>query len=123
MEKLSSIRKLDVERRLVYGVVLEPDSTDSQGDVLDSETIEKAAHDYMRHSQTIGDQHDDAADAKVVESFIAPVDYEAAGETIKKGSWVMVVKVMDDELWALCKAGEYTGFSIGGVGERTEIDG
>ena len=50
----------------------------------------------------------------VVETFIAPVDFELNGRMILKGTWVMTMKVFDDEVWALVKTGKITGFSIGG---------
>lgn len=115
----------DEARQLVYGVVLEPDSEDTQGDVITADEIEKAAHTFLLDSRIVGDSHRKnqadtiiQADAGVVESFISPVDFQMDGETIRKGSWVVAVKVHDPEMWAAIQKGEYGGFSIGGFGER-----
>lgn len=106
-------------KRLVYGVVYEPDVVDLHGDYTTAEEIEKAAHTYLREYRLVGDQHVELADAEVVESFIAPVDYTAPdGTQVRKGSWVMGVKVHSDALWAEIEKGAYTGFSIGGQAER-----
>ena len=115
------IFKADDEKRIVYGIVLEPDSVDLQGDVLALDTIENAAHKYLIASRLVGDGHSQKAEAEVVESYLAPTDVELGGQVIRQGTWVMGVKVLDDSMWQAVKDGEYTGFSIGGRGERKEI--
>lgn len=112
----------DEEKRLVYGVVLAPDEFDLQEDILSFDTIEKAAHNFLVRSRILGEQHLTKAKAEVVESFLAPVDYPMGEELVKKGSWVVVTKVHDDELWGDIKKGVYTGFSIGGVGRRVPYE-
>jgi hypothetical protein len=107
------------KKQIIYEVVSEPDTVDLHDDVIPADEIEKAAHEYLRNYRVVGVQHAEQADAEVVESFIAPVDYVADdGTTVKKGSWVMVVKVHSPELWADVENGVYTGFSIGGQAER-----
>lgn len=108
------------EKRLVYGIVLEPDTVDAQDDYISAEAIEKTAHNFMLNSQIIRDGHTKEGLAKVVESMIAPIDFELMGQPIKKGSWVLVTKITDDMIWEGVKKGEYTGYSIGGVGMRAE---
>ena len=115
------ISKADEEARIVYGVVLEPHTTDLQGDVLSVDTIENAAHKYLIQHRTVGDNHSRQARAEVVESYLAPADMELGGQMISKGSWVMAVHVIDDALWNAVKSGDYSGFSIGGTGARTKI--
>lgn len=118
MEKIVPLIKT-AAKRLVYGVVYEPDTVDSHDDYTSAEEIEKAAHTYLREYRLVGEQHVTLADAEVVESFIAPVNYTAEdGTLVKKGSWVMGVKVHSEELWAEIEKGAYTGFSIGGQAER-----
>lgn len=115
-------------KQLLYCVVAEPDSEDLQGDVLDSEEIEKMAHRYAAESRFIGDAHrKDAdgnvipADAEMVETFIAPIDFEVDGEKILKGSWVITIRVNDAEMWNNVAAGLIDGVSIGGSGYRTPV--
>jgi len=106
-------------QQIIYCVVLEPDTEDLQGDVISAQEIEKVAHEYAIESRVVGDSHSTVADASVVETFIAPADFPAGdGSVIKKGSWVMAIKIHDKSLWYAVQAGEYDGLSIGGFGER-----
>jgi hypothetical protein len=102
------------DKQVVYGVVMEPDVTDSQGDRTTAETIERAAHAFMVRSRIVGDSHKAKAAAYPVESYIAPSDIEVAGQKVKAGSWIMGIYVADQKLWQAIKNGEYTGLSIGG---------
>lgn len=109
----------NADERLVYGIVLEPHAIDAHGDFVSEKEIENAAHNFMLKSQTIGNSHKTAAQAKVVQSFIAPADLEIGGQPVRKGSWVMVTKIFDDDLWKDVQNGNFTGYSIGGYGNRT----
>jgi hypothetical protein len=109
----------DETRHLVYGVALEPDLEDSQGDTVGADEIEKAAHNYMEHSQRADVQHDEhPANVALVENFIAPEDLQIEGQHVTKGSWVQVWKVHDAEVWADIQSGDITGLSIGGTAEK-----
>ncbi len=117
----SAVQKSDDgELRLVTGVVMEPDEFDAHGDITSSETIELAAYGYLYNSQVVGDQHSKVApsDVRVVESYIAPADFMIGDQLVKKGSWVMTVHVVDDEMWEGVKSDKYTGFSIGGFAKK-----
>jgi rubrerythrin len=107
------------DQRIVYGVVSEPDTIDLQGDRLSKEEIVKACHKFMLSSQRIGKEHEGPAKADIIESYIAPMDFICGGQTVRKGSWVMAVKIHDPELWSAVKNGDITGFSIAGTGDRT----
>ena len=113
-----NIYKVDEEQRIVYGVVMEPNILDSHSDYTSAEEIEQAAHVYLVNSRVIGDQHSEPASADVVESYIAPQSMHIGEQPVAAGSWVMGVKVHDDEMWAGVKDGSYTGFSIGGFAQR-----
>jgi len=56
---------------------------------------------------------------KIVESYLAPTDLTIAERAIKKGTWLLGVRVVSDELWNAVKDGQLTGFSIGGSARRT----
>lgn len=116
----SKILKADKDKRLVYGVVLEPETEDAHGDVISNEEIERAAHFYMLNSQTVGDSHLKEAPAKVVQSYVTPVDFTLNNQFVKKGSWVLVTKILDENLWQDILNGEYTGYSVGGFAIREE---
>ena len=113
------IFKADVERRLVYSVIAEPDTVDAQGDVMSAETIEAMAHSYMLISRKFDNRHDwRAVDATPVESWIQRETTILLGEEIKANSWVVGVKVFADDIWKKILSGEYQSFSIGGRGVR-----
>lgn len=108
----------------VLGVALSP-SVDYQDDqVADPEfEIEKAAHDYMERSRTLGEMHERKMDgAVVVESFIARDDLRINGVVVPKHSWVLGVRIYDHEVRKRVRNGTYRGFSIGGKGEVQQVD-
>jgi len=117
---VGTVLKYDDERQVVYGVVYEPHVIDAQGDYADEDAIMDAAHSYMLGGAVVKLDHAEETDqAAVVESYIAPVDFELGGEPVRAGSWVMAVKVADAELWQRVKGGEYEGYSFGGEVLRT----
>lgn len=117
------------DRRLVTGIVLEPNVIDAQLDFEKPEVIERAAHrfvaNYNRSSvdggTIIGLMHQkfNNVGVELVESYIAPSDFHLGGSSkeklVHKGSWVMTVHVLDDKLWKDVKDGKLTGFSVGGT--------
>lgn len=118
-------------RQVTYGVIAEPSTeavlkADLQGDCYRPEDIEIMAHGFMERSQMGGEMHKALVPgAKVVESYIAPVDFVVkttdGDETVLKGSWVLAMR-WPDEQWGKIEKGEYTGYSIGGTGLRTPIN-
>ena len=114
------IVKRDNEKQVVLGIVLEPETTDLQGDVVGTDEIEKAAHNFLMSSRVVGDNHNRVAKASVVESYIAQNGGDVDGRKYQAGSWMMAVKVHDDAMWSDIKSGSYTGFSIGGSAERID---
>lgn len=110
---------MDEDKRLVYGIVLEPDEVDYHDDTITEDEIEKAAHGYMNKPMVIGDGHTKKAKAYPVESFIYNPDIL---KEVKKGSWVMAVKVKNDVMWEGIRNGDYTGFSIGALVHRNQIE-
>ena len=119
-----SVLKADDEARVVYGIVLEPDVEDSQGDVVSKEDVEIAAHRYLyQQGLAIGDQHAKMAPETVrpVESYIAPCDFSMGGQVVKAGSWVLAAHVPDDNLWEQVKKGHKGAWSVGGSGKRSPL--
>jgi len=104
----------------VLGIVLEPDVVDTQKDTYSAEEIRSTAHKWMEDYRAIGLMHrgDVSTSVRPVESYIAPVDFELGGQTVKAGTWLLAVHVIDHALWEAVKAGELTGFSIGGSAIR-----
>ena len=104
------------EQRTAFGIVLEPETVDGQGDIYSAEVIEEAAHRFMENYQKMGEMHRRLRkDVKVLESFIAPCDMEIQGHKIKKGTWLMKVRILANDLWKRVKNGQLAGFSIGGL--------
>ena len=133
------IYKADEEKRIVYGVVLDPTELDAHEDFLSPSVIEETAHDFLESSRTIGlDHNGDAEGATVVESYVerypTQEDYRLAIEgkphrsyrtrfgedSVTSGSWVLGVRLPPD-LWSKVKSGELNAFSIGGVGTREDL--
>ena len=106
--------------RILYGIVYEPDTVDSQGDFMDAASIKKSAEDYLAHYRAIDTEHNMLAGVgTVVQSYIAPQDLEIVGKSVKAGSWIMAVKV-NDETWNQYVSGEITGFSMFGMARVVE---
>lgn len=108
-------------KQIVYGVVYEPDVEDADGDWASAEDIEKACHKFMAYYQNISLMHKMLVNdrVKIVENYIAPVDFELGDETVIKGSWVQGLQC-DDEVWKKIESGEITGLSLGGYVMRDE---
>ena len=72
-----------------------------------------------RHKIAVGILNVRLVDHAVDESYVAPADFEVNGETIVKGSWVLVTKA-GDEIWEQIKKGSITGYSMAGTAETVE---
>ena len=110
----------DDDEHYVLGIVLEPDVVDAQKDIYSADEVRDAAHKYMAEFQNRGLMHKEIVNGKVdlLESYLAPADFTIGDQHVKKGTWVMAVRVKDAKLWNECKTGGLTGFSIGGSANR-----
>jgi hypothetical protein len=112
------------ERRLVYGVVLEPEPRDGAGDAhdetYDDGVIEQAAHDFLMWTPNLNLEHGPFlnGEARIAECYVAPCDFILEGSPIRLGAWVLVTKIFDDTLWNRVLSGEITSYSIEGYAER-----
>jgi DNA adenine methylase len=109
------------EERYVLGIVLEPETVDAQDDIYSAAEVRDAAHRFMEQYQNIGLMHRDLVNGrvKILESYLAPTSFTLDGTQVRKGSWLLAVRVLDDGLWAQIKSGELTGLSIGGSAARS----
>lgn len=109
------------EERYVLGIVLVPETVDSQGDIYSHEEVRKSAHAYMETAGNLGKQHTEIVTGKlkILETYLAPADFTIDEETVTKGTWLMGIRVVDDGLWDDVKKGSFSGFSIGGAAHRT----
>lgn len=109
------------DERIVYGIVYEPDVVDAQGDQANAEEIKKAAYHFMENNPTFKIMHKGKpVNTKVLESFIAPDDYTIEKRKVKKGSWVLVTRILDKKLWKDIKSGKFTGYSMAGYAKVEE---
>lgn len=120
------IAKANDEQQTVTGIVLQPETTDAQGDIYDADVIRNAAYDFLasyNKTTKLGLQHSTFPKGKMdlVESYLAPIDFVLNTHIVKGGSWVMTVKVLDSKLWAKVKAGTIGGFSIGGKAKVKDL--
>lgn len=121
LQKRIALLKTD-EERYVLGVVLEPETVDAQNDIYSADEIRSAAHRFLEEFGNVGLMHRGYVNdkVKILESYLAPAAFEVGGVQVKKGTWLLAVHVLDDELWSQVKAGELTGLSIGGSARRQE---
>ncbi|MEW6322215.1 MAG: XkdF-like putative serine protease domain-containing protein [Acidobacteriota bacterium] len=108
------------DERFVLGIVLEPEVVDAQGDIYSAEEIRAAAHRFMEDFGGLGLMHRLRVNGqvKVLESYLAPTDFTIGELAVRKGTWLLAVRVLSDELWERVKSGDLTGFSIGGSARR-----
>jgi hypothetical protein len=112
--------KVDKERRLVTGVVLEPGEIDAHNDIIHAEAVEQSAHNFLSrfNAETeLGVMHKQfgSVGLELVESWIQRTATKMSKQRIKKGTWLMTMHVTSDDLWKKVKKGAFTGFSVGGV--------
>lgn len=109
------------EKRTATFVILEPEIEDRNGDIISADEIIETAHEFFLNSwaKSVNLDHtenSDIDDVRFVESFVAPVDLEIWGETIKKGSWLVAFRFFSDERWKQLEDGYITGVSMEGYG-------
>ncbi len=109
------------DERFVLGVVLQPEVVDAQGDIYSAVEIRHAAHRFMEDFGALGLMHRYRVNdqVKVVETYLAPTDLTIGDQPVPKGTWLLGVHVLSDELWGQVKDGVLTGFSIGGSAKTT----
>lgn len=125
------------EERYILGIVLEPTigedietKPDTQDDVYTRETIREAAHKWMENYGLIDLMHSWSAMSKenvrVLESYLAPTTFvSGVGEDahkVLKGTWLLALRIKNDDLWAAVKEGRIGAFSIGGVASREPVN-
>ena len=134
------------EERFVLGIVLEPNDgagdaefePDSQKDIYSADEVRQTEQKFMEDFQNIGVMHRTLVNGKVkiLESYIAPVEFfvcpdgEALHESeltkqdrekyqrVKKGTWLLGLRIVDNDLWKGVKSGKLRGLSIGGSARR-----
>jgi hypothetical protein len=120
--KLDIVKSLDEDQRLFTCCALRPDVVDYHGDIYDSQTVEKAAYDFMEFCRQGNAFHIVNTDQiVVVESWVAKSTYPFGNGEVKKGDWMMTLHILNDGLWELVKSGDLKGLSVGCKGVVEEL--
>lgn len=120
------------EERFILSMVLEPTEgegvdfkPDTQDDVYTAAEVRKGCHYWMENGGAIDLMHNWEAmgkdDVRILEVYIAPVDFDNGGEKVLKGSWMLALRVVNDALWTAVKEQKLGAYSIGGMAERTPV--
>ena len=119
-----SIQKSSDEKRLAFGwASISQDENgatlvDLSEDVIDPETLESAAYEFVKLYREGGEMHERGGCAVLVESVVFTKEKMAAmgipDGTLPTGWWIGFY-VTDDEVWEKVKSGEYPMFSIEGT--------
>ncbi len=126
--RIVPLRKSDVEGKF-YGVVVEANLPDSQGDIFSPAEIETMSHNFMReyalskaeHSPDVQHSGRDAG-AELLENYVAPMDMVLGGEPVTKSSWVQAWQINDPLVKAEVDEGKLTGLSLEGIGTRHPLE-
>lgn len=124
-----AFKSIDDEKRIIVGLALVPDkkiyrrSKDKEFNIFfNKETVRKAGHLYLKKlkaNNTTLDHETNIEGVSVVESWIIEDSKNDKSNLYNlnaiEGSWVVVMKVDNDEVWRDVKAGKYLGLSIEGI--------
>lgn len=139
-EHETKIAKVDKEKQVVYGVVLDPYIIDAHDDWVPPNEVEETAHNWLAASRKMRTEHEKDLSAVPVESYVMPYptpeDYRKAvacephriwrmklgTEWVHSGAWVLATRVLDPVAWASVLSGELGAYSIGGFGMRREME-
>ena len=125
------IHKSDDDETLAFGwanVAITTDGeqvTDLQEDIVDPETLEKAAYNFVELYREGGEMHERGGCGVLVESVIFTKEKMAAmgiPEGIVPEGWWIGFRVTDPDVWDKVKSGEYPMFSIEGEAIREEVE-
>lgn len=145
------VKKIDDgDEYYILGIVLEPndggDGTpvepDTQKHIYSSVDIRKSQQSYMENFQHVEFMHDHIIDdkVKIIESYIAPVSFYISrnGESfhaseidfkniedfefVKKGSWLIGMRIIDNGLWSRIKSGDLDALSIHSFAHVTPVE-
>ena len=111
--------KTDDKHKTVSFCVLTPDIEDRNWDVITTDEIIKTAHDFWANMQNkfLNIDHEDNTEIEkskyqFVENFIAPNDIIVWDTIVKKWSWYVWIKFLDESLYKSVKAWEFVWVSM-----------
>lgn len=109
------ILKIDKQQHIVTAPALVPGEEDSDGDIVTEEQIEAVAYKFLTDYQNVDVMHTFRKVARPVESWILREPMTIKQVELPKGTWLLSVKVEDDQVWDKIVKGEYNGFSVTAV--------
>ena len=105
------------EERIVLGAVYVPESIDSDGETMTREDVQRMAHDFLSSGRVdkidIGHSCMESGN-KVIESFVARDN----DPDFIPGTWVLGIKINNDDDWIGIKKGELNAFSFFGAAKK-----
>jgi hypothetical protein len=125
---------VEKEERFVLSMVLEPNDgadgapykPDTQKDVYSAADVRKACHVWMEYYGAIDLMHSWNAlgkqDVRTLECFVAPCDFQNGDDKVIKGSWMLGIRVANDDLWKAVQSGDLGAYSIGGTASRVPLE-
>ena len=128
-DKFLSLAKVDEEKRTLVGVALIPEKQiprfdETEGEYLvffSKETIEKAQELFMnslKNNKATVEHEKDVQGVSVIETWIKEDDNDKSNlygfSDLPIGSWLVKMKVYNDDVWKQVKQGDLKGFSIEG---------
>ena len=123
------LKVADEERKVVVGLALVPEKKIyrfMQGKEFNiffsKETISKAQELYMKKlnlNNVTAEHEEKVTGASVIESWIVEDSKNDKTDLYNlkatEGSWAIMMKIDNEELWSKVKSGEFKGFSIEGI--------
>lgn len=102
---------------IVYAPVCIPNTPDYDNDVLTEEQIYEKMTNFMKSSKMIDFQHTlNPVKTNIIENYILPypMEVESYGKVRKlpKGTWIMGLEILDQEVCKQIAEGNIRGFSI-----------
>ena len=142
-ETFAPIVKVNQDEHVVKMIILEAEVADNQTHVVSEEEIRNAMYHWMENYRKLEVMHRDKAGNlfqleegilspedeawrqdwegtfSILECFQAPTDYFEDDQLVRKGSWILTLRVNYENIWQKIKNKELTGASIGGHGALT----
>lgn len=124
VEVTMALEKIEDDQRMAWGWASVTTRNgqpleDLQGDVIETEELQKAVHEFVRKKRIMGEMHTVIGTGDIVDSIVFTDDIQKAlGIDLGKEGWFVGVHVTSDSTWARVKKGELRGFSLGGFGVR-----
>ena len=112
--------------RTFTAVVLRPNVIDAHDHIYNEDVVKDACYDFNEFCKnaSVLEHYVEASpeDVAVVESFIAPTDYEVNGQDVLKGDWVMTTRINNDVIWEECLKGTFKAYSVGCSGSLVDME-